>query len=343
MIDTSVIIPTYNCSKGLGECLQALARQTACRDNYEIIVVDDGSCDDITPIAEQFNARPFRQEHAGPAVARNYGVEQSSGEILLFTDADCVPAEDWIEQMLKPFQDPAVVGVKGVYRTRQQGLVPRFVQAEFEEKYDRLRQAASIDFVDTYAAGYRRGVFLDNGGFDPSYPGTSAEDVEFSFRLSRKGYRMVFAPDAVVYHTHPASLWRYLHRKLRFALWRARVYSRFPGKAVKDSYTPRSVPVQILLSALLTASLLVAAIHPAALVASLAVAVAFVLSVLPFSARTFRRDRLVALASPPLLFFRSLIQFLGLLAGAAAFSRGRKAQKTKPEPFMTEGIGSAKE
>jgi len=327
MVNISVIVPAYKSGKQLTRCLEALSRQTVPHDDYEVIVVDDGSQDGTETVARGFGVLVVSQAHAGPAAARNYGVNCSTGKILLFTDADCAPQDDWIAEMMGPFRDPQVAGVKGVYRTAQRGLVARLVQAEFEEKYARMARATYIDFVDTYSAGYRRSVFLDNGGFDPSFPGTSAEDVEFSFRLSQKGYKMVFAPQAIVYHSHPSSLWGYLYRKFRFSLWRAKVYARYPGKVGKDSYTPRAVPFQICFSALLAGSLLLGLFQPPALVASLLLGVAFLLSIGPLCLRTFARDKPAALVAPPILFLRCLVQFLGLLIGGASSLGRREARK----------------
>jgi GT2 family glycosyltransferase len=146
----------------------------------------------------------IHQEHAGAAAARNRGARQARGQVFLFTDADCEPAHDWIEQMLAPLADPEVMGVKGLYRTRQRSAVARFAQAEYEEKYDRQKRVEQIDFVDTYAAAYRRGVFGAHGGFDPEF--LLDEDQEFSFRLARAGCKLVFNPAAVVYHQHPGTV-----------------------------------------------------------------------------------------------------------------------------------------
>ncbi len=134
---------------------------------------------------------------------------------------------------------------------------------------------------------------------------------------------MVFAPDAVVYHSHPSSVWRYLSRKLRFGVWRTKVYARFPGKLGRDSYTPRAMPFQILLSGLLVLSLAVAILRPAALWATGFLAVAFLLSISRFFIRALARDKAVALVAPPLLFLRSLVQFLGVAVGGAT-SIGRR-------------------
>lgn len=137
-----MIIPCRDSSHSLPSCLEALAQQTMPHENYEVIVVDDGSSDETSIMAERFGVQVVRQEHAGPAAARNRGAKHAKGEILLFTDSDCVPREDWLEEMIRPFQTPGIVGVKGAYRTRQRGLVPRFAQEEFEEKYARLNETA---------------------------------------------------------------------------------------------------------------------------------------------------------------------------------------------------------
>ncbi|MFQ5576479.1 MAG: glycosyltransferase, partial [Anaerolineae bacterium] len=144
----SVIVPAYNAAPTLVACLQALNTQTVPRDAYEIIVVDDGSTDDTAAVARRRGARVVTQANAGPAAARNRGVKLAAGDPLLFTDADCIPAPDWIARLSAPFDDPAVAGAKGVYRTGQPELTARFVQLEYEGKYDRLRQQAQIDFID---------------------------------------------------------------------------------------------------------------------------------------------------------------------------------------------------
>src|SRR5439155_14295418 len=112
----------------------------------------------------------------------------------------------WLQELLAPFADPSIVAVKGRYVTRQRGVVARFSQLEFEEKYARLERATRVDFVDTGTAAYRRDVFLATGGFDESFPAQSAEDVELAFRLADQGARFAFSPSARVRHRHAESL-----------------------------------------------------------------------------------------------------------------------------------------
>ncbi len=145
----------------------------------------------------------------------------------------------WIAALAAPFADERVAGAKGAYLTRQRGAVPRFTQLEYEDRYDRMAGAETIDFVDTYSAAYRRDVFLANGGFDPAFP--IDEDQEFSFRLAEKGYRLVFVPEAKVYHRHNPTLRAYIRRKFLIGYWKVLVARRHPGRAVKDSHTPQTL------------------------------------------------------------------------------------------------------
>lgn len=316
----SVIVPAYNAEATLGDCLAALQAQSLNCDRYEVIVVDDGSTDRTAEVARRYGVRLIRQSNAGPAAARNRGAQAARGEILLFTDADCEPASDWIERMLAPFRAPEVSGAKGVYRTRQRELVARFMQLEYEDKYVRMSRQDHIDFVDTYSAAYRRDVFLANGGFDPLFPTASVEDQEFSFRLARKGYRLVFVPRAIVYHRHDTTPGEYWRRKFGIGYWKALLLRWHPERAVRDSHTPQVLKVQIGLVGLLSLSLLLAPFWVVARWSALSIAALFALTAAPFVLWVARRDPAVAAMTPLLLVWRALALGTGLVAGFLRFS-----------------------
>lgn len=317
----SVIVPAYNAQDTLGDCLAALQGQLVSHHGYEVIVVDDGSTDRTAQIAQRYSVRLIRQARAGPAAARNRGALAAQGDILLFTDADCSPASDWIERMLAPFHDPEVAGGKGVYRTRQRALVARFVQLEYEDKYARMSRQDRIDFVDTYSAAYRRDVFLANGGFDTLFPTASVEDQEFSFCLARKGYRLVFIPRAVVYHRHDASLGQYWRRKFGIGYWKALLLRWHPERAVRDSHTPQVLKLQIGLVGLLGLSLLPAPFWALARLSALVVAALFTLTAVPFLLRAVCRAPAVVMVAPFLLVVRAAALGAGLVAGFLRFFR----------------------
>lgn len=311
----SVIVPAYNAVSTLGPCLEALQRQTVPPSFYEIIVVNDGSRDGTAALAGNHGVKLINQEHAGAPLARNRGAQEARGELLLFIDADCVPSHDWIERMLVPLQHEQIQGVAGALKTHQRSLMARFVQAEYEEKYARLSQHSYIDFVSAGCAAYKTSIFKKNGGFGSCYPG---EDAELSFRLAESGYKLVFAPEATVYHRHPASLLGYLLRKLRYGYIRTKVYRKYPQKVVRDTYTPRVMPLQIVLSAALVLSLVLSPVVPQALAVAGVLLLAFLASTIPFATAAFRKDRILALAAPGLLLLRSLAQALGLALGMLA-------------------------
>lgn len=314
-VDFSVIVPAYNSAATLGDCLAALQNQTISQSRYEIIVVDDGSTDNTADVAVRPGVRVLQQRNQGPAVARNYGVAHAAGAIVLFTDADCEPAPTWLAEMTRPLASSELAGSKGVYRTRQSSLTARFVQIEYEERYDFMSRLPYIDFVDTYAAAYRRHIFREQGGFDTSFPTASVEDQELSFRLAKKGFKMVFVPGAIVYHRHPATVAAYWRRKYKTAYWKALVLRLHPEKAVRDSHTPLSLKLQMGLVSAFAPAVLLGALAGFAGAAVLAMLALLGASFAPFIARALRRDAPVAAAAPALLVVRAAALALGLALG----------------------------
>jgi cellulose synthase/poly-beta-1,6-N-acetylglucosamine synthase-like glycosyltransferase len=323
-MELSVVVPARNAARTVGGCLQSLFEQSMSGERYEVIVVDDGSTDETAQVVERSGATLIAQAQQGAAAARNKGASMAKGDILLFTDADCVPETNWVAEMARSFEDQEVVGVKGAYRTRQAGLIPRFVQCEYEERYERMAKQRWIDFIDTYSAGYRRSIFLAEGGFDTRYPSASVEDQEFSFRLAERGYKMAFNPRAVVYHEHPRTLTGYFRRKFNIGYWKVRVLRRHPGKAVRDSHTPQTVKVQMGLALVLVPLLALLFVRSFLIWLSLLTVVLFLVSAVPFAVRAWRGDPVVALLSPFLLFVRALALGVGMVKGGSDAMLGRE-------------------
>jgi glycosyltransferase involved in cell wall biosynthesis len=326
-MSASIIIPTFNGASRIGKCLDALLPQTVGSD-AEILVVDDGSSDGTASVVARYaGVRLISQANAGPAAARNRGALEAKGTIVLFTDDDCVPMADWLSAMLEPFKDPEVFGVKGAYRTHQKALAARFVQLDYEDRYRLMAALPEIDFIDTYSAGFRRDRFLEMNGYDTSFPVACAEDIELSYRMSARGWKMKFVPGAIVYHTHPDTFSRYLKKKYKFAFWRMLALRKNPKKTLKDSHTPQIMKLQLLFApALLLAigfDLLTRPVVPA----SLLVCVAFLFSTLPFMLRAIPKDPIVGLLSPVVLAARSCAQVLGVTAGVI-HARRRAAKVT---------------
>lgn len=312
----SVIIPTYNSQDIISDCLQSLEQQTINRQLYEIIVVDDGSVDKTTEVVSSFpDVNLISIPHAGPSVARNSAAKAAAGELIVFTDSDCVPAPDWLEKITAPFHNQQIIGAKGVYRTTQKNIVSRFVQLEYQYKYERMARQDHIDFIDTYSAVYRKSVFLSNGGFDASFTVPSVEDQELSFRLAQKGYRMVFAKDAAVYHRHDRNLLDYWIRKFGIGYWKAYMLRWLPQKLFTDSHTSPSQRLQIAFLGLAIISALVGIFIPWFFGLAAAFVAIFYFTGVPFWIYLVKEDPAVSAYFPLLVVARAAALGMGLLLG----------------------------
>ncbi len=314
----SVIIPARDAENKIGGCLDALLHQEGFQigQDYEIIVVDDGSIDGTAEIAARYPIKVIQQSNQGPAAARNHGMQSASGTILAFTDADCIPASDWLRNLTRPFDNPDIVGVKGAYLTHQRGLVPRFVQLEYEYKDARMLRLQSIDFIDTFSAAYRKDVFEQNKGFNETFRNPAVEDIEFSFRLACKGYHLVFEPKATVFHQHDNDLKEYVERKYLIGFWGAHMLRWTAEKFLTDTHTAPTQRVEIALVALLLTCLPFIAIWPAyGSMAFLAMLVIFLLVTSPFQAFIAKRDAKVLFIAAIMLITRAGALGVGLLKG----------------------------
>jgi GT2 family glycosyltransferase len=270
----------------------------------------------------------LRVKHTGAGAARNEGVQAAEGAIVLFTDADCEPASDWVEQMIAPLSNPAITGTKGVYRTRQRDITARFVQVEYEDRYDHTARSQYLDFVDTYSAAYRRQALLDIGGFDATLP--FVEDQELSFRLAEAGHRMMFVPQAAVYHQHPEGWHRYAAKKLHIAYWKRQVLRRHPGKLLRDTHTPWTLKAQILLAAFSLVLAAASLLFPKAVWLLAAELGAFVATTVPFLRKAWRRDRPVACIAVPALYLRAWSLGIGYMLGLVTGGDGRRPGIRRP-------------
>jgi len=337
----SVIVPVYNGSATVEHCLDALAQQSIDPAHYEIILIDDGSTDNTQQVIAQWCQRhphiqcqQGSQPNQGPAAARNRGAKLAQSPLLLFTDADCRPSATWIETFYQRFaQDESISAAMGAYASVQSTPAAQFAQLEFEERYIHMRQQPALDLVATYSAAFRRNVFLQEQGFDPAFPKANNEDVEFSYRLSQQGYRMVFVPAAVVTHPHAPTWWGYASTKFSRAYWRTVVYKRYPTKAIKDSYTPQTLKLQIVLAPLALLGLLWTLSQRRW--AGLGLCAPFLLTTIPMVRFAARQRAGIAVWVPWGLWLRSLVFALGV---GWALVTSQPAQKTvRPQAGAASG------
>ena len=206
------MVPARDAEATLGRCLDALAGQEL-DEEYEVIVVDDGSADGTAQVAERAGVAVLRQERLGPAAARNRGVAEARGKLLFFTDADCFPQPGWLAAGVRALESAELV----------QGAVhpdPSVRPMPLDRTIAHWRETPLFETANLMV---RRSLFERLGGFeqwiDPEIGKAFGEDIWLGWRARRAGARIGFAADAVVHHAvFRRSAEQYLedHRRLRY-------------------------------------------------------------------------------------------------------------------------------
>ncbi len=241
----SVVIPVFE-SQELSLCLQALEEQTYPSDRFEVIVVDNGVAVTLEPTVASFpHVRLLHEPQPGSYAARNLGVAHARGALIAFTDADCVPAIDWIER-----------GVDWLLHTPGCGLVAghidvlirRHGQPNAVELHDLLTAFRQHDYASRHYGATanvftRRAVFDAVGPFDAHL--LSGGDRAWGQRVQASGFRVVYAPNARVGHPARARLGDLHRKKVRviggeYALSRAsrRAKTKYAVKVARNLLPP---------------------------------------------------------------------------------------------------------
>jgi GT2 family glycosyltransferase len=209
LLTLSIIIPTYNRCAQLQRVLLGLERQTVPSNQFEVIVVSDGSTDGTNDFLKAASTglqlKPHFQANRGVAAARNYGLNQASGQIILFLDDDVVPDPNLIAEHLRIHtSQPGDVIVLGPMLTPSDfSLAPwvRWEQAMLTKQYNAMLaekfQPTARQFY-TGNTSLAREHLLKAGGFDEHF--RRAEDVELAYRLAQSGLRFIFNAQAIGYH-----------------------------------------------------------------------------------------------------------------------------------------------
>ena len=224
-MNLSVVVPTYNRSDLLGRALSGLLDQTASPDSYEIVVVDDGSTDATPEAVARVGApegrlRYFRQENKGPAAARNLGVREARGDIILFTGDDCLPDRHLVEEHLRsydrePDRDAGVVGHVTWHPEIEVTPFMAFLETGPQFGFNHIRDPENVPVWCFYTANcsVRRHWIEEVGGFDEDFKHAAFEDIELAYRMHKRGLRLVYRPAALTYHFHPTTLPQHVRRQ----------------------------------------------------------------------------------------------------------------------------------
>jgi mycofactocin system glycosyltransferase len=238
----SIIIPVYNRAGEIGECLKSLLALDYPEERREIIVVDDGSTDDLHEVIGRYPVRLLAYpENRGQSAARNLGVAAARGEIIAFIDSDCVAEPHWLSELTPYFQDPRVA------------LVGGYVAAYYRETWlDRYEAAASplnmgehlaigeaqdLDFyVPTCNLLVRRDAYQEVGGLDEAL--RFGEDVDLCWKVRKQGRRQLYVPKGVVRHKHRNRLLASARQRFHYGTSEPVLYTRHPEVVKRLPWQP---------------------------------------------------------------------------------------------------------
>ena len=244
--DVSVVVCAYNAADTLEECLASLARLTY--PDVEIIVVDDGSRDATVAIAKRHpTIRLIQVDHGGLSAARNVGLAHARGEIVAYTDADVRVEPEWLTYLVEPMLSSRLAGSGGpnVVPREDPWLAQCVARAPGGPSHvlfdDRI-----AEHVPGCNMAFRRETLLALGGFNTTFT-KAGDDVDLCWRLQARGWKIGFAPCALVWHRHRSSVRAYWRQQLgygeseswlkplhpekfagRRAIWQGHIYSPLP-------------------------------------------------------------------------------------------------------------------
>ncbi len=211
----SVVIPTYNRKLSLLHTLDALRKQSLPSDQFEVIIVSDGSTDGskeaVAAENYTFSVRFLEQANSGPSVARNYGSAEAKNEIIVFLDDDIEPVREFLEVHSKLQENRDDLVVIGPQSMPPKEWFPVWIAWEhkmLEKQYDKFRSGEwSAGPNNLYSGNFSvpRAKLLEVGGFDEHFK--RQEDVELGFRLHGAGLKFTFAGEADGYH-RPVRTWK---------------------------------------------------------------------------------------------------------------------------------------
>ena len=234
--ELSVVIPTFGRPERVATLLARLDAQTLAPERFEVLLVDDGSPEPVTVEsgAHRYSLRVLRQDNAGPAAARNLGVQHGNGSLVLFLNDDAVPAPDLLAGHIAAHaEETSAVAVMGSFpfsaEARKHPFVQVLEQSDLLFNFPQLRHGERHDWTFFWTCNISLSVERFNavGGFDAeTFPEAIVEDVELGFRLEKEGLQVLYREDLICDHEHVLDARSYFRRMTRLGVNLSRMYAK---------------------------------------------------------------------------------------------------------------------
>ncbi len=223
----SVVVCAYNAERTIDACLASLALLNY--PDYEVIVVNDGSRDRTLEIAESYPyCRIISQPNKGLSVARNIGSEAATGEIVAYTDSDCVADPDWLTYLVAKMEAGGLSACGGPnFPPPEDSLVPAAVAVAPGGPTHVLLSDEVAEHIAGCNMAFRRETLMGLGGFDPVYR-AAGDDVDICWRFQDAGHVIGFSPAAIVWHFRRNTVKAYCNQQRGYGKAEALVYSKHP-------------------------------------------------------------------------------------------------------------------
>jgi glycosyltransferase involved in cell wall biosynthesis len=229
MPKVSVVVCTYNGGKTLRGCLDSLMELDY--PDYEVIVVNDGSNDNTAEICAEFPQVVYQhQRNQGLSVARNVGAGLAGGEIVAYTDDDCVADEHWLRYLVQAMRDQQVEAIGGPNLTPESdGWIARCVAASPGNPSHVMLDDTHAEHIPGCNMAFRRSTLLGIGGFDPQFR-VAGDDVDICWRMLDANLPIGYAPGAMVWHHRRATLSAYAGQQKGYGRSEALVHFKHPQR-----------------------------------------------------------------------------------------------------------------
>jgi glycosyltransferase involved in cell wall biosynthesis len=208
----SVIIPVYNSEKEIPVCLETILNQTYPPDLYEIIVVDNNSTDGTAKIVKSQPVKYAFEKRQSSYAARNKGIQLASGELLVFTDADCLPAKNWLSEYIECYSKTGKKLIGGAINITAEDPNNSWMMYDKLNHMNQKLLVTTKNFAATANLMVHKEVFEKVGSFDSGL--VSGGDSEFGRRATKK-FDMVYCPKARIYHPARGSFRGMIKKKYR--------------------------------------------------------------------------------------------------------------------------------
>jgi len=317
----SILLATFNSELTIDECLKAICELNYPKDLLEVIVVDGCSTDGTLEIAGKYPVKVISAPLNAPA-AYNYALKIVSSDVIGFIDADAKVEKEWLNKLVAYLDDPEVAGVSGGIETwNKENVWARSIGYDLENRYARLKK--SVVRIATMNLLMKKDVIEEVGGFDEHLP--SQYDTDLGFRITSRGYKLLFEPDAKCYHFNRSTVKAYFRQQLQYGKNTVKLYFKHSKLIKGDRITDFGMNIQPILMLAVTAFFLLGlpeVLRPLWYVSAFLLGFIFVYYVFSAAKLAFKFKDATAMLLVVLYFVRALAWFTGAVITTVRFLAG---------------------